>query len=172
EASRRYRLAGAAACRTRRLPGAPRLSRSRARHPHQLGARPRRPRALPERAPVVPRTRLPGTEARHVARDRRQAIALCELPLRVPRHPLEQRLATRQLEMLRACERALELTQHEGAVIGLAPEHHAVAPGQPLEHALRGAKPAVDDHRQTGEFALESAHDIVTKGRDLTVVLG
>ncbi len=97
-----------------------------------------RPRALAEQTAVIPGAGLPGIEPEHVAGDRRQSIALRELPLRVSGHPLEQRLAAGRLETRLVPELALQLAEHEGAVIGLATQHHAITPSQRLEHTRRG----------------------------------
>ena len=67
-------------------------------------------------------------------------------------------------------QRLLELCEHRRAVVGLAAEHHAVAPVKRIEHGARIAKAAVHDDGKLWERLLQAAHDVVAKRRHLAIL--
>src|SRR3984885_7454318 len=62
-------------------------------------------------------------------------------------------------------QRQVKLAQHEWPVIGLAAEHHPVAPGERVEDGARVAKASVDDNGQTRECSFKRAHDVIAQRR-------
>src|SRR5256714_9224266 len=126
------------------LPG-PRGGRNRLSQ--QLRARSGGPRTLTQRAPVVACPGLAAVQAEHVARDGGEVPAGGELALRVTLHARDERLAG-GCGAGTGMQRALQLGEHVRPVVGLAPEHDAVAPAERLEHRGRLAQTAVDHDRQ------------------------
>jgi hypothetical protein len=57
-------------------------------------------------------------------------------------------------------------------MVGLAAEHHPVAPGERIQH--RGAidETAVDDNRQRRKLTLKLSHDVISKRRNGAILLG
>src|SRR4030081_2233396 len=101
----------------------------RNRPSQQLRTRPGSPRTLAQRAPVVARPGLAAVQAEHVARDRGEAPAGGKLPLGVTLHASDERLARGGGAGTRV-QRPLQLGEQVRAMVGLAPEHDAVAPGE------------------------------------------
>src|SRR5882762_2418359 len=102
----------------------------------------------------APLARVPGArpglaavQAEHVARDCGEAPAGGELALGVTLHASGERLA-------RGCgagtrmQRPLQFGEQVRPVVGLAPEHDAVAPAERLDHRARLAQTPVDHDRQ------------------------
>src|SRR5580658_413024 len=138
--------------------------------PQQLGAGAGNARSLAQRAAKIAGARLAAIEPQHMARDRAEALAGCELTLAVARHALQQRGARRRRGGLRR-ERPMQLREHERPVIRLTAQHDAVAPGERGQHRLRVAQSAVDHERQRRELCLEALHHVVAQRRDLAVLL-
>src|ERR1700686_3554772 len=105
------------------------------------------PRTLTQRAPVVARPGLAAVQAEHVARNCGEAPAGGKLALGVTLHASGERLA-------RGCgagtrmQRPLQFGEQVRPVVGLAPEHDAVAPAERLDHRARLAQTPVDHDRQ------------------------
>src|SRR5882762_9800276 len=110
----------------------------------QLGARTRQPRALTEGASVVARARLAGIQTQHMAGNRGEPPAGGQLALRVTLHAQDERLARGCGAGTSRMQRLLQLGEHVWAVVGLAPEHDAVAPAERLERRVWLAQTAVD----------------------------
>src|SRR6185295_942893 len=55
-------------------------------------------------------------------------------------------------------------------MIGLAPKHHAIGPGELTNYLPGRAQAAVEDHRYGRETSLERLHDVVAQRRNLPVV--
>src|SRR5882762_5449617 len=119
----------------------------RNRPSQQLWPRSGGPRTLAQRAPVVARPRLAAVQAEHVARDRGEVPAGGKLAFGVSLHASDERLA-RGGGAGTSVQRLLQLGEHVRAVVGLAPEHDAVAPGERFDHRARLAQPPVDHERQ------------------------
>src|SRR5207248_6440928 len=103
-------------------------------------------------------------EAEHVARDRGEGLAAGELARDITFHPGDLRFARGHLARP-GVERAMQLREQIGAVISLASEHDAVAPGERVEHHARQAQASVDHDRQSRDrksTRLNSSHRTIS----------
>src|SRR5579871_2082589 len=69
-------------------------------------------------------------------------------------------------------ERLLELPQHVGTMIGLAAEHHPIAPAQCGDRAPSVSDTAIDHHRQSRKRLFDPPDHVEAQRWNLAVVLG
>ena len=98
-------------------------------------------------------------------------VPRAQLTLGITRHTLEDSAAFHGWPQLPGIERQVQLGQHKGAVVGLAPKHDSVAPCERVEHRPGRDETAVDDNRQRGKHALELLHDVIAQWRYRAILL-
>ena len=120
--------------------------------------RSRRPRTQTSRTFGYPLTELSragpaGVQTQHVPGDRGRVFAGRDLALRIRCHALEQSIRIWRLPAVGE-HPLVQLGEHCGPVIGLAPEHDPVAPAERLGTLLGGAQAAVDADPERGNSRL------------------
>ena len=130
---------------------------TRGRLAQQLRAGARCARAFAQQAPIFARAGLPGVEPQHVPGDAptgARRAASSRRGIVAPSAPAAPR-ASRRAGRLPDRSAACSSRQQPRSVIGLATQHHAVAPVSASRTAATVAQAAVDDHRQCAELPLQ-----------------